>query len=270
LVWGIRGLGDPFPGLLSRLEQQTSFGVPLVIANSTASERFHRRRGLRPKRWEVIHNGFDVDRFRPRPEFRMRVRATLGLSPRDFVVGCVARFTPEKDHGTLLRAIRYVYESRPDTVVVLVRAGSHLVSARIRACARAFDLADRLVVVEAREGVEEYYAAFDVHALASWSESFPNAIGEAMASGCPVVATDVGGVRELVGEAGVLVPPRDERALAQAIGELASNPARRVALAAAGRERVVQTFSVDRLAELTRSAWRRATRPLLPRRGSDD
>lgn len=206
----------------------------------------------------MVYNGFDLDRFHPRPEARARLRAELGIPPGNFVVGCVARFAEEKDHGTLLRAVRIVRELRGDLSLVLVGKGSREVEARIREWIRALRLEDAVVLTGAQGAVEEYYAAFDVHVLPSSSESFPNAIGEAMASQCPVIGTDVGGVRELVGEAGVIVPPRDESCLAETLMDLLGDESRRVLLGAAGRQRIESEFSIDRMVRETRTAWRAA------------
>lgn len=261
LVWGIRGLSKQlslFPWTFFRLERGISGTVPLIVVNSEATREHYRRLGFRPGRWAVVYNGFDLDRFHPRPEARARLRAELGIPPGNFVVGCVARFAEEKDHGTLLRAVRIVRELRGDLSLVLVGKGSREVEARIREWIRALRLEDAVVLTGAQGAVEEYYAAFDVHVLPSSSESFPNAIGEAMASQCPVIGTDVGGVRELVGEAGVIVPPRDESCLAETLMDLLGDESRRVLLGAAGRQRIESEFSIDRMVRETRTAWRAA------------
>jgi glycosyltransferase involved in cell wall biosynthesis len=259
LVWGIRGLREPFPyfpRLLSGLEQRASEHLPLVIVNSEATRRYHEQRGLRPARWAVVNNGFDVDRFRPNPAANALLRKRLALDLSTVVIGCVARFTPEKDHGTLLRAMRWVHQSNPHTRLLLVGAGTRHVNDRINAYIRAFSLSDVVYLLGAEERVEDYFATFDIHALASWSESFPNAVGEAMAAGCAVVATDVGGMRELVGEAGVLVSPRDEHALARALLELAGDASLRKTLGVLARKRVVERFTIPAMALRTRDAWR--------------
>lgn len=263
LVWGIRGLSNQlsrFPRALSRLERAISGTVPLVVVNSEATREYHRNLGFNPARWAVVYNGFDVDRFRPRADVRVRLRAQLGIPAGNAVVGCVARFTDEKDHGTLLRAARIVRELRGRISLVLVGGGSGDVEARIREWIRALGLQDAVLLTGAQGCVEDYYAAFDVHVLPSTSESFPNALGEAMASQCPVIGTDVGGVRELVGQAGLIVPPRDERRLATALMDLLGDESRIVQLGVAGRKRVEAEFSVERMVRDTRAAWRDAGR----------
>ena len=101
-----------------------------------------------------------------------------------------------------------------------------------------------------------WQASLDVAVLASFSEGFPNAIGEAMACGVPCVATDAGGTAELLGDSGRLVEVGDARALAGAVGDLlALPPAARRELGRAGRERIVCEFTLERMVERFEAVW---------------
>jgi glycosyltransferase involved in cell wall biosynthesis len=262
LVWGIRGLRDPFPFLpglaLSILEKSTSRGVPLIITNSQAGREHHEQRGLLPRHWAVVHNGFDLARFQARPAARARLREAWGVAPGDIVIGCVARFVPQKGHSNLFAAMAQLTERYPKLTAVLVGGGTGTAIDAMRQSIAEHGLAGRIISLGAEQHVEDYYSAFDLHVLPSLSESFPNAVGEAMACACPVVATDVGGVRELVAETGVIVPPGDPAALARALAELLDAKERRTELGQQAHARVAEHFSIERMLQNTIRAWRAA------------
>ncbi len=209
-----------------------------VIVNSAAGRRYHEALGYRPRRWELVGNGFDAARFRPNPESRADWRRRLGIGAAEFAIGMVARVDGMKDHGTFLAAAERVASRRADARFVLIGAGTeHLpvppgLAQRMRALGERGDVADLL-------------PALDLVALASFSEGFPNAVGEAMACGTACVASDVGEARALIGETGMAVPPRDPGALADAVlGLLARGPDTLATLGAAARARIVDKFSI--------------------------
>ena len=184
-----------------------------------------------PSKYEVVRNGIDVDRFdRPAP------------SHPGFVIGAVGRFTSEKGHRTLIDAFARVSRVLSDSRLVLVGYGELEEDLRRRA--------EGLPITFAGErDSAELLPTFDLFVQPSLYESQGIAILEAMAAGRPVVASDVGGVRDAVrdGETGLLVPPSDPEALAAAILRLARDSALAARLASAARALVRAEFSVDRM-----------------------
>jgi glycosyltransferase involved in cell wall biosynthesis len=223
-------------------------GVPAVIAsNSEAGLAWHRRLGYRPRRSIVIPNGFDTDRFRPDPEARSRLGAMLGWGEEAVVVGLVARVDPMKDHAGFLAALA---RTEPALRAVLVGRGTE-------ALAIPAALAGRVAALGPRDDVAALTPGFDIACLASrFGEGFPNVLGEAMACGVACVTTDVGDASAIVGEAGVVVPPGDPAALAEALSALAADPDRRRALGAAGRARVLADYALPSVAARCASLWR--------------
>jgi glycosyltransferase involved in cell wall biosynthesis len=247
LCWGMRAARHELawrqrlPLDLCRL---ISPSVALLVANSSAGLAAYRAQGFRPMRAEIVPNGIDVDRFRPDPAARERVRAEWGLPNASIAIGLVARLVPIKDHPTFLAAAARLRSSHPTTRFVLVgdRPSSHRQA--LAAEAARLGLAGHMVWAGERTDMAGVYSAVDVLCLSSVSEGFPNVLAEAMACGLPVVATDVGDARSIVGDLGEIVPPRDPDALATALDRCLSLGAGwRRDVGEAGRARIVALYS---------------------------
>lgn len=216
----------------------------------------------------VIHNGVEIDNFAaPDKAVSSRIRGELGLDVDDVVVGILAGLRPEKDHEMFLAAARDVLDRAPSVRFLVVGDGA--LRARLEQRASELQLGDRVRFLGFRSDVARVLEAVDIVALTSYSECFPISLLEAMAASRPTVSTEVGGVAEIVehGRTGLLVPACDQPALARALLELVEDPARRVALGRAGRERVEQRFTLDRSVReterrLAEVAGRRAHRPV--------
>ncbi len=237
LYWGVRCSDVDFRryGVLLRLTVRLaallSGLTDGIVANSQAGLRIHRRFGYDADRMAVIDNGFDTDRFRPDPEERAAMRQALGLPADAFVVGSVARLDAMKDFPTL----RAAFAQLDGATGVLVGKGTE-----------AMADAKGVIALGERQDVPRLLNGFDVLVSASaFGEGFSNAIGEAMATGIPVVATDVGDARRILGEGGSIVPPRDPAALAAALARLRDDPAARQAMGAAARQRILRHFSLQ-------------------------
>jgi glycosyltransferase involved in cell wall biosynthesis len=220
-----------------------------IIFNSRISVSQHASIGYPATRARVIPNGFDVERFRPDPVARSEVRRELGIPAGAEVVGMVARYHPMKDHAMSLRAAARVVQSRPETVFVYAGRG---VDADNRELARLIDgsgLGRHVRLLGERHDVGRLYPAFDVYWMSSLTrgiaEGFPNVIAEALASGVPCVATDIGDAASIVGESGRVVRSRDSSAFADATVELLTmGPAIRDELGRQGRERIERDFAL--------------------------
>ena len=201
----------------------------------------------RPEQWHVVPVGADIAPLlvtRPDPR---EARAALGLPPSGPVVGCVGRLVPVKDHETFLRAARIVLRHRPDATFVL--AGDGELRERLQARAREL-LGDRAVFLGWVHDLAVLYGAMDVVALTSRLEGTPVTLIEAAASGTPVVATNVGGVGEVVRDrtSGLLVPPRDPAAVAANLIALLEDPEGARRMGEEGATWVRGRFSDERLA----------------------
>jgi glycosyltransferase involved in cell wall biosynthesis len=254
VVWNIRCAElDPrdhprLQPLLLRLLAMTSKVPSAVVCNSVAGRRAHERLGYTPRRWCIIPNGFDTAAFRPEPEARRRLRHELGLPDNARLVGLLARFHPMKDHPTFLRAASAVARRQPDVHFVAAGAGIAENEGLAR-LARELRIEPVMHLLPGRSDASDFLAGLDVAVSSSYSEAFPNVVGEAMACGTPCVVTDVGDSATIVGESGIVVPPRSPGALADAILRLLDlDRASLESLGRAARERIVSEFSIERAA----------------------
>lgn len=217
-----------------------------VVANSQAGRVAHEALGYRPKRWVLIPNGFDINRFQPDPAAATDIRRELGLAPDAFVVGMVARFDPKKDHETFLRAAALHAEHHPQTRFVLIGPGLNAECSPLAALVHANGLQGRVLLLEERADIPRVLQAFDVATLSSaFGEGFPNFVGEAMSCAVPCVVTDVGDSAAIVGATGRVVPPADPAALAAAWAALAdAGPSERKTLGEAARKRILDHYAL--------------------------
>lgn len=231
-----------------------------VIANSRVAmeELIQSRRALRGKT-AVIYNGTDLRRFTPPSQEMVRgARAKLGIDPNAFVVGGVGRLDAEKGWDAVLEAIAWLRGEQTEEIRCVI-AGDGPMMPSLRGSVARLGLEDRVVLLGRRTDVPEVMACMDVVVLASELEGIPNVLCEAMAMGKPVIATDVGGVRELVvdEECGLLIEPRNWTQLGSAIRRMLAQRASLTRWGIPGRRRVEELFSLERMVTDTHRVFQR-------------
>jgi glycosyltransferase involved in cell wall biosynthesis len=235
----------------------------LTIANSNAGAAFNSRTfGVHPSLFRVVHNGVDTTRFQPRNS--SVVRASLGLTGNERVIGMFGSFKAQKNHPYLLRAARMVIERVPDVRFLFVgdelykgMSGSVSYKQEVEALVDDLGLRGNCIFAGNKQDVENWYPLCDLTVLPSLFEGTPNVALESMACGVPVVATDVSDNRLVIpdGRAGFIVPLNDEASLADRICRLLEDDSLRSRMSAAAREWVTAEFSGPRLAEKTADVY---------------
>lgn len=266
-IHGEHGWDTSDPGGLLRkyqvLRRVYSPFVDRYVALSSQIESYLVNRvGIASRRVERICNGVDVTRFRP-AEQRQSSRDCPFDNPEAVVVGTVGRLQTVKDQVNLVRAVA-IARSRggQGSHLRLAVVGDGPQRADVESEIRSAGVGDIVWLAGERSDIPEVMRTFDIFALPSRAEGISNTILEAMASGLPVVATDVGGNAELVveGRTGSLVPAQDPDAMANALLRYTQDVALRREQGAASRERAVRNFSIDtmvaRYAELYESQLR--------------
>jgi sugar transferase (PEP-CTERM/EpsH1 system associated) len=253
------------------------FTDAIVPVSDNAAEVCLKIEKVNPKKIRRIWNGVDVAQYAPRETLSNRLQTTdcrpesspspFPLSPCPPIIGTVARLSPEKDQKTMLEAFKLVLDGWQSSVLSpqssvtehcklntdhsprLVVIGDGPCRAELEAEAQRLGITGQVDFLGMRSDIPAQLLTFDLFTLSSISEGISMTILEAMACGLPIVATDVGGNREIVNppQCGLIVPLRDPRALASAYLELLRTPSRRAAMGTAARQRVVEHFSCEQM-----------------------
>lgn len=256
VAWGLRSSYVDFSQydwltrLLYKVGAWLSSLADLIIVNSWSGREHHVAHGYCPRRMVVVPNGVDTERFRFDPDGRVRVRAEWGIGEGEPLVGLVARVDPMKDYPTFLRAAGALARLRPDIRFVCVGEGEPDRRAELARLAESLEITSRLVWAGGRRDMPAVYSALDVLALSSIGEGCPNVVLEAMACGRICVVTDVGDARRIVGDLGIVVPPRRPDLMAEGLLQALTRHAAD-GLAECRRQRIVEEYGLERLARAT-------------------
>jgi glycosyltransferase involved in cell wall biosynthesis len=229
-AWSFFAVGEPLRTAARGWERATARWADAIVCVSEGERAAGQQAGIRSE-WRVVPNGIDLDAFRPASDReRTKARQELGLGPGPVAV-CLGRLCRQKGQDVLVDAWPAVVRRVPQAELVLVGGGpaDEVVRERAR-------------VVGEQEDVRSWLAAADVVVQPSRWEGLAYVVLEAMASGRSVVATDVPGMREALGETGTIVPPEDPLRLAEAVADRLLDGAS----GEAGRERVEALFGVER------------------------
>jgi glycosyltransferase involved in cell wall biosynthesis len=257
-VWNIRAAalnlsaGSRMTAWTVRAGAMLSRSPSAVVVNSDDGQSGHAALGYRPRRWEVIPNGFDLNRFTPDASARLSLRQELSLPADALLIGLAGRYDPQKDHPTFFRAAALLAKRHPRVHFVLAGPGIVPGNDALTRLIEGPAAPESFHLLGERADMPRIMAALDVFSSSSaYGEGFPNVVGEAMACGTPCVATDVGDSAAVVGDTGGVVPPRDPAALAEGWDRLLDAGADgRRRLGEAARQRVRDNYSLERVAGL--------------------
>ena len=246
--------------IYQKAEDILSHFADWAIPNSEAGRKYLVERHINPNRIRVIYNGLNLSRLTCDKESAEQVRQKLGVPPGGKVVGIMARLFPQKDHATFLRAAAIINQTMPDTRFAVVGAGP--LRSRLENLSQELGLASKTVFFGQQQDVGTYLSTFDVAVLTSETEGCSNSLLEAMALGKPVVATDVGGNRELIrhGETGLLVPFGNAKAVADAILSLIRDPETATAMGQRAKENVTNQFNLEKMVQQYQSLYEETLR----------
>lgn len=220
-----------------------------IFYNSRVSAHQHQAVGYAAIREQVIPNGFDCDRFRPSELARLKLRRELGLAEDTLLIGLVARYHPMKDHANFIRAAGQLIQQYPDVHFILVGRDITEQNIVLQKEIQSIGLKNIHQLGEQND-IPQITAALDIATSSSWSEAFPNVIGEAMACGVSCVVTDVGDSAWIVDKTGQVVPPRDSQALAEGwmrLIEMGSEGRKKLGTIA--RQRILGKFSLPKIVQ---------------------
>ena len=230
----------------------------VIIAVSESVKLIETQRsGVAPNKIVTIYNGVDETKFHvASKDTKRELRAKLGLPSNSVVIGHIGRLHPQKGHEFLLKAIPKI----PNAHFLMIGSGEDagIWLPKFQEQARQLKINNRVHWLGERDDIPLLLAGLDILVLPSLWEGMPNVALEAMCSRLPIVATAVDGTQEVIlnGETGILIPPADVRAIANAITKLIQNPDLAMKMGQAGRNRVLSSFTVKQMVEKTEEVYR--------------
>jgi glycosyltransferase involved in cell wall biosynthesis len=229
-----------------------------IIYCAHASKKVHEKMGYSKHNGSVIPNGYDLTVFSPNESVRSDLKKKLGLEGFD-IIGNVGRFDPQKDHSNLLEALSLVRNEYSGFKCILIGGGLSKDNNVLMSDIRRLKLEEQVVLFGQSSEVQKMMNVMDLHVLASaYGEAFPNVIAEAMASGVPCIATDVGDSSYMVGQTGWVVPPKNPVELSKsiliALSQLHSCDSWAVRCGNA-RSRVEENFSLENMISKYNTIW---------------
>ena len=221
--------------------------VDRVVFSAEKGQRQHLKLGYSPDNATAIVDNFDLAKYKPvsNPEFNLR--SFLNLPEDTIIIGSVARYHPMKDHANLIDGAAILISNNPQVHFVLVGPNVDEQNPDLSAQIAQLGIGKQVHLLGERQDIPDLMTSFDIFTTSSaYGESFPNVLGEAMSCQIPCVATDIGDSRTIIGETGVVVPPKDPQALADAWHQLiVAGGEKRHELGRQARQRIETNFNLD-------------------------
>ncbi len=253
LIWNIRH-SDLNPQqnkkmtiILARLCALLSSFTTAIICCSQASYVVHSALGYCKKKMVVIPNGFNLKEYHPNVNAKLHLLREFNLPGNANVIGLIARWNPQKDHKNFVSAASILSQHLPNVYYLLCGDGVTWENQELVSWITTHKLNDKFLLLGRRDDIPKLIAGFDlVTSSSAYGEGFPNVLGEAMASGVPCVATDVGDSAYIIGDTGITVSPRNPEKLANAWMRMI-NRTDKDELGIKARNRILSNFDIDKI-----------------------
>lgn len=255
------------PGYVNRLLNRDWTDFQIVVCDMVR-RTLGNQAAFDLQRMCTIHNGVDAEEFRPDAAARASARAEFGFADSDLVCGIAARLVPAKGHEYLFRAVAQLKSSFPDLRVLAL--GQGVLEAPLKVLAEELGIGPRIVWGGFRKDMARCVQAFDIGVQPSVDcDTSSFSLKEQMAAEKPVVASDYGGLTEIVsdGVEGIVVPAGQAAPLASALRRLLSEPESRAQMGKGGRRRVLRDFTLEVFTDKTLAAYDRTIQLHRARRG---
>jgi len=247
VFWGYFGrLKTAFYIILEKITANITDKI-IALTEQEKNDHLHFRIASGDK-FSVVHSGIKLDKFSNLSADPATMRRKLGIAEGDLVVGTTGRLTPVKGHRHLIEAAGNIVDARPNTTFVFLGDGE--LSDELKNMASRLGMKEKVKFLGWRPDVAEVMSVFDLFVLPSLNEGMGRVLVEAMALGKPIVASDVGGIPDLVvhGKNGCLVPPGDAQSLSAAIRDLLENPEKRKRMGENGKK-IAADYGADEMVQ---------------------
>ena len=264
IVWGIRnaylipGKAKKLTIFIDKILSKLSRWLPSrIVVNSKQSIDIHESLGYDRSKMTYIPNGLDLSVLNFNQKKRYLLRNELGLTSSFFLIGCVARYHPNKNHFTLLKSLSILNLKNISLRCVLVGKNLDHNNKELVDQINSLGLESIVILAGERNDIPDIMSALDVHVLASVTEGFPNVVGEAMACETPCIVTDVGDSAYVVGNTGWVIKPNDTKELAETIEnawiEYQKNNWQNFCLKS--RKRIEMKFGIEKMVDNFSRVW---------------
>jgi len=226
-----------------------TFTDKIITLTERGKEEHIYYRIAKPEKFVAIPSGIDIRTLRSHAVDARKKREELGVRDEDFLIGTIARLAEIKGHKYLIAAMPEIIREIPQAKLLLVGDGP-LKNELVRMCYE-LNIIDKVLFLGIRKDVPDLISVMDLFVLPSLNEGMGKVFLQVQAMGKAVIAADVGGVCEIVkhGENGLLIPPKDPRAIARACIELLKDPTRSTEMGLKGKAQVDKRFSVETMVE---------------------
>jgi len=230
-----------------KLTALLSSKIEKVIFSATKGQNQHINLGYHSDNSVAIGDNFDLSKYKPVSNSQFNLRSALDLPEDSILIGSVARYHPMKDHANLIDGAAILIKSNPRVHFILVGPNVDPENPTLSAQISQLGIEKQIHLLGERQDIPDLMTSFDIFTTSSaYGESFPNVLGEALSCQIPCVATDIGDSQIIVGETGVIVPPKDPQALADGWNKLiVLSREKRQDLGKQGRQRIETNFNLD-------------------------
>lgn len=245
---------------ISKINVFLSYFIPKKIIYCAEESRIAQEKiGYKKTKGQVVRNGYDIEGFVQNKYLGENFRNELGISINDLLIGHVGRYDPQKDLNNLIEAFALLNRDNFDFHAVIIGTDLDYNNQDLVCMLNKNGLEERVNLQGRRNDIVAVMNGIDLFVLSSRSEAFPNVLNEAMLCGTPCITTNVGDAREIVGDTGWVVRPKDPPVLAktilQAAKEKQSNNNAWLQREAACRQRVVENFSLNEMLKKYKEVW---------------
>ncbi|MGL6337562.1 MAG: glycosyltransferase [Waterburya sp.] len=230
-----------------KLTALVSRHVKQVVFSAEKGKNQHLRLGYCADNAIAISDNFDISKYQPASEPQFNLRKFLNLPESSILIGSIARYHPMKDHANLIDAAALIVDKYPNVHFILVGPNVDEKNLVLTGQIEQLGIANKVHLLGERQDIPALMTSLDIFTTSSaYGESFPNVLGEAMSCQIPCVSTNVGDSEVIVGDSGIVVPPRDPKALAEAWSKLISfDQNERKNLGEKARTRIKTYFDLD-------------------------
>ena len=257
VLWNVRSSSFKVPEitysslLASRINSLISWFIPTnIICCGKYAAQCHVNQGYESSKIKIIFNGVNTKLFAPNNENRSLVRKKYRIKPDTILLGMVARYTPVKDHRTLLKALSLLNNLKQKWICILSGRGMDHNNYELLEMINSLKLSKKVILIGTQININEIYNALDLHILTSTSEGFPNCLIEALSSGIPCISTNVGDAKYILKDVGWIVNPSNPYQLAEVLKKFFNlTESERKKISEFSRNRIKSEFSLAKLIE---------------------